>query len=109
MKNGWMTQIDQGDLIKVSRARVPFLVVSSSFYNQSGNVIVCPIVKEAKPDPLHIEIISDSMKGIVLCEELATVSVHGRGCTVRGHLSGKMLLEIVYRVQSIFDYVPHGN
>ena len=102
-----MKTIDQGDIIRVSHGRVPFLVVSSSFYNQSGLAVVCPIVPEASADAMHIEIETEQISGIVLCEQIAVVSIADRACSVKDHLYGNDLLEIVFRVQSIFDYIPY--
>ena len=102
-----MNAIDQGDIIRVSHGRVPFLVVSSAFYNQSGLAVVCPIVPEAMSDAMHIQIGTAQISGIVLCEQIAVVSITDRACSIKDHLSGSPLLEIVFRVQSIFDYVPH--
>ena len=102
-----MKAIDQGDIIRVKHGRVPFLVVSSAFYNQSGLVVVCPIVQEASSDAMHIQIETAQVSGIVLCEQIAVVSIADRACSIKDHLFGNPLLEIVFRVQSIFDYVPH--
>ena len=102
-----MKTIEQGDIIRVSHGRVPFLVVSSDFYNQSGLAVVCPIVPDATSDAMHIEIQTDQISGIVLCEQIAVVSITDRACTIIDHLSGNLLLQIVFRVQSIFDYVPY--
>lgn len=102
-----MKAINQGDIIRAAHGRVPFLVVSSAFYNQSGLAVVCPIVPEALPDAMHIQIDEAQVSGIVLCEQIAVLSIADRGCSIKGHLSGSTLLEIVFRVQSIFDYVPH--
>ena len=102
-----MNVIDQGDIIRVSHGRVPFLVVSSDFYNQSGLAVVCPIVPEASSDAMHIRIEAPRISGIVLCEQLAVISITDRACSIKDHLSGSLLLEIIFRVQSIFDYIPH--
>ena len=102
-----MKAIDQGDIIRVSHGRVPFLVVSSAFYNQSGLAVVCPIVPDALPDAMHIQIDTEQISGIVLCEQIAVVSIADRACNIKSHLFGSSLLEIIFRVQSIFDYVPH--
>ena len=102
-----MKTIEQGDIIRVSHGLVPFLVVSSDFYNQSGLAVVCPIVPDASSDAMHIEIKTDQISGIVLCEQIAVVSIADRECNIKDHLSGNLLLEIVFRVQSIFDYVPY--
>ncbi len=104
-----MNEIDQGDIIRVSGGRVPFLVVSSAIYNQSGLTVVCPVVPQAQDDAMHVHIETGKTSGVVLCEQLAVVSASARGCSVRDHLSGESFLEIIYRVQSIFDYFPHAE
>lgn len=104
-----MSRIDQGDIIRVTNGRVPFLVISSGLYNESGLSVVCPIVSQAPDDAMHVRIETTLVTGVVLCEELAVISTQKRHCTKKDHLSGEALLEIVYRVQSIFDYVPHAE
>ena len=104
-----MKTLDQGDIIRVSGGRVPFLVVSSSFFNRSGLVVVCPIVSKALNDAMHIPVKTKQITGVVLCEELAVVSTSNRSCIAKDHLFGETLLEIIYRVQSIFDYVTHAE
>ena len=99
-----MRAIDQGDILRVSNGRVPFLVVSSDFYNQSGLAVVCPIVPHSSADAMHVQIETPDISGIVLCEQIAVVSTGDRACSIKAHLSGTPLLEIVFRVQSIFDY-----
>ena len=104
-----MNEIDQGDIIRVSNGRVPFLVVSSEIYNRSGLAVVCPVVPQASDDAMHIKIETPQISGVVLCEQLAVLSAASRNCSIKGHLLGESLLEIVYRVQSILDYVPHAE
>ena len=104
-----MKSIEQGDIIWIDKGRVPFLVVSSSFYNQSGMAVVCPIVSKASDDAMHVPIHGKNVEGVVLCEQLASVSVSGRGYSRKDHLFPEAFLEVVYRVQSIFDYYPHAE
>ena len=104
-----MNKAAQGDIIRVERASVPFLVVSSDFYNSTGQAVVCPIVKQIFPDPLHVQVETDEISGFVLCEQLSTISVRERRISGRGRVSGEQLLDIVYRVQSIFDYITHAE
>lgn len=108
-RGGWMKKPEQGDIIRIPKGKVPFLVVSSSLYNQSGMAVVCPIVSETFNDAMHVPVHTKSMDGVVLCEQLASVSVSGRGYSCKDHLGTETLLEIVYRVQSIFDYVVHAE
>ena len=41
--------VHQGDIIKVENIKSPVLVTSKDFFNQSGEVIGCPISKMEKP------------------------------------------------------------
>lgn len=102
-------KIEQGDIVRITRGKVPFLVVSSDFYNSSGLIVVCPVVSSAVPDALHVPVSSGPFEGVVLCEELSTISAGNRGCARLGSISASELLEIIYRVQSIFDYFPHAE
>ena len=49
-----MAPIEQGDLLRIEGIKYPVIVVSNNYFNQSGMVIACPIVKTAVPGPLHI-------------------------------------------------------
>lgn len=104
-----MQKIEQGDIIRVSGGKAPFLVVSSDFFNTSGLVVVCPIVPSAASDPLHVPVQTARITGIVLCEELATLSTRQRRWSSADHIHTSDLLEIIYRIQSIFDYFPHAE
>ena len=55
MKEG----ICQGDLLKIERINMPVVVVSKNFFNQSGEIIGCPIYKNGEPGALHIRIHTD--------------------------------------------------
>lgn len=104
-----MKEIEQGDVIKIERASTLFAVVSSDFFNRSGLVVVCPFVKHAAPDALHVPVQADEIDGVVLCEDLTSVSAVSRGFSIRGHLPSGSLLDVIYRVQSIFDFYQHAE
>ena len=98
-----MLTIEQGDIIKIDRGKVPFLVVSSDYFNTSGMLVVCPIVPSADEDALHVRIRGQRTEGVVLCEDIVSFSARKRGFQ-----TGE-LLEIIYRIQSIFDFFPHAK
>ena len=104
-----MQKIEQGDIIRIDRSRHSFLVVSSDYFNTSGAVIVCPVVRSAPQDALHVPIRTERTEGVVLCEELATVSSRSRSVVPVDRLSSDGLINIIYRVQSIFDYYQHAE
>lgn len=104
-----MQKIEQGDIVRIQKGRVPFLVVSSDFFNESGLSVVCPLVPFASLDALHIPLKTSSGCYVALCEELSTAALQQRACTVTDHIKVSDLMEIIYRVQSIFDYFPHAE
>lgn len=104
-----MLTIEQGDIIKIDRGKVPFLVVSSDYFNTSGMLVVCPIVPSSDEDALHVRIRGQRTEGVVLCEDIASFSARKRGCTSIDRIQTGELLEIIYRIQSIFDFFPHAK
>ena len=104
-----MLTIEQGDIIKIDRGKVPFLVVSSDYFNTSGMLVVCPIVPSADEDALHVRIRGQRTEGVVLCEDIVSFSARKRGCTSIDCIQTGELLEIIYRIQSIFDFFPHAK
>ena len=99
-----MNKPEQGEVIRISGASSPFLVVSQDYFNDSGLVVVCPIVKKTVSDALHVPVRYDEKDGFVLCENITSVSAESRGFTRLGRISAAELPEIIYRVQSIFDF-----
>ena len=65
MKEG----ICQGDLLKIERINMPVVVVSKNFFNQSGEIIGCPVCRDGKPGALHIRIETEEGTGYVHCEK----------------------------------------
>ena len=49
-----MEALHQGDILKIEKIRHPVLIVSKGFFNTSGEIIGCPIIKDSMPGPLHI-------------------------------------------------------
>ena len=44
--------VHQGDVIKVERIKAPVLVASKDFFNESGEVIGCPILDKSSESPI---------------------------------------------------------
>lgn len=42
-----MASLHQGDILKVEKIKHPVLVVSKDFFNTSGEIIGCPIIKNS--------------------------------------------------------------
>ena len=99
-----MLPIEQGDILSVERVKGPVLVVSKNFFNSSEMAIVCPVVKNAVPDPLHIEIVTKETDGIVLCEQMKLLDLSVRGFKKLDQVKYEDRINITDAIQSIFDY-----
>lgn len=60
-----MSEIHQGDILKIERIRQPVLVASKDFFNLSGEIIGCPIYADSTEGPLHIYISARETEGYV--------------------------------------------
>ena len=100
-----MEQLHQGDILKIENIRHPVLVVSKDFFNSSGAVIGCPIVKESIAGPLHIWMSVEDNEGYIQCEKLALLDLSVRGYKKIGRLPLAKRINISDAIQSIFEYV----
>ena len=46
-----MASLHQGDILKIEKIKHPVLVVSKDFFNTSGEIIGCPIIKNSTAGP----------------------------------------------------------
>ncbi|MGN0202894.1 MAG: type II toxin-antitoxin system PemK/MazF family toxin [Coprococcus sp.] len=95
---------EQGDIMAVEKIKGPVLVVSKNFFNQSEQAIVCPIIKNADPDPLHITICTKEVQGIVLCEQMKLMDLRYRGYKIISRIQYPDIINITDAIQAIFDY-----
>lgn len=95
----------QGDILKIEKIEKYILVVSKNYFNQSGEIIGCPIFREGESGPLHISISFADMNGYVHCEKLKLFDLTVRGYKKIGRIPWKDLIDITDAIQSIFDYV----
>lgn len=95
---------EQGDILSIEKIKEPILVVSKNFFNHSEQAIVCPIVKNAVPDPLHIEIVTEEVQGSVLCEQMKLLDLRYRGYKKISRIKYPDIINITDAIQSIFDY-----
>lgn len=99
-----MIRIEQGDLLKISGIKYPVIVVSNGFFNQSGKVIVCPIVSQAEEGPLHIQLKDSSVKGYVICEQVRYLDLSVRPFSKLSGIHYFDIMDISDAVISMFDY-----
>ena len=99
-----MTVIEQGDMLKVSGIKYPVIVVSNNFFNQSGKVIACPILKNAVEGPLHIKLRDSTVEGYVLCEQVKYLDLKARNFSKLTSTHYFDIMDISDAVMVIFDY-----
>lgn len=100
-----MDYLQQGDIIKIEKIKHPVLVVSKNFFNTSGQIIGCPIIKNSMEGPLHIWMATDENEGYVQCEKLALLDLSVRGYKKIDRLPISDMIEISDAIQSIFEYI----
>lgn len=99
------SQIHQGDILKIEKIKPPVLVVSKDFFNETGEIIGCPIYEHGYEGPLHIGIETDEVKGYVQCEKLALLDLNVRGHKKLDRIVLSDIINITDAIQGIFDYI----
>ena len=97
--------VHQGDVLKVDKIKLPVLVVSKDFFNQTGEIIACPVYNAGRDDALHIHIQTQNMDGYVHCEKLAILDLNARGVVKLNSLHMNDIMNITDAIQGIFDYI----
>lgn len=97
--------LHQGDIVKIEKIKYPVLVSSKDFFNQTGEIVGCPIFQDSTVSPLHIKIRTDSTEGYVQCEKLALLDVNVRGFCKIDRISMADIINITDAIQGIFDYM----
>ena len=95
---------EQGDILSIEKIKEPVLVVSTNFFNQSEQAIVCPILAKASLDPLHIDIHTEEVQGSVLCEQMKLLDLRYRGYKKISRIKYSDIINITDAIQAIFDY-----
>lgn len=97
--------VHQGDILKVENIKPPVLAVSKDFFNQSGEIIGCPILENSIEGPLHIFVSTEEMSGYVQCEKMTLLDLTVRGFVKVGRLALTDVIDITDAIQGIFEYV----
>lgn len=100
-----MEQLHQGDILKIEKIKHPVLVVSKDFFNNSGEVNGCPIIKNSVEGPLHIWMSTSENEGYIQCEKLALLDLAIRGYTKIDRLPLFEMMNVTDAIQSIFEYI----
>lgn len=99
-----MTVIEQGDMLRVGGINYPVIVVSNNFFNQTGKVVACPILKNAVEGPLHIRLKDSAIEGYVLCEQVKYLDLKARCFSKLTSTHYFDIMDISDAVMGIFDY-----
>lgn len=99
-----MQSVQQGDLLKVDGIAHPVFVVSSNFFNSSGKVVACPVLRQAAPGPLHIPLDNAIVSGLVLCEQVRYLDLSARRFTRLSQAHYFEIMDISDAVMGIFEY-----
>ena len=97
--------LHQGDILKIEHIKKPVLVVSKDFFNQSFEIICCPIYDKGEAGPLHIHIKTAYIEGYVHCEKIALLDLNIRGYSKVDRIHYPDIINISDAIQGIFDYI----
>lgn len=100
-----MECLHQGDILKIEKIKHPVLVVSKDFFNTSGEIIGCPIMKASMSGPLHIWMSTKENEGHIQCEKLALLDLSVRGYKKIDRLPFPEMMDVSDAIQGIFEYI----
>ena len=100
-----MVILHQGDILKIEKIKHPVLVVSKDFFNTSGEIIGCPIIRNSIPGPLHIWMAAEENEGYIQCEKLALLDLSVRGYKIVDRLPISEMINVSDAIQGIFEYI----
>ena len=101
-----MIDFYQGDIIKLSGFRIPFLIISkNTFIKATGLFHVCPILTGFADGPLHIRIEGNHQTaGVAVCEQIKLIDPQARTCCRIDRIPYNSVMNISDAVQGIFEY-----
>ncbi len=75
------------------------------FFNETGEIIGCPIYTISSKSPLHIPVFTEMGTGEVQCEKLALLDLKVRGYKKIDQIELADIMNITDAIQAIFDYI----
>ena len=97
--------LSQGDILKIEHIKIPVLVVSKDFFNQTFEIIGCPIYDKGEAGPLHIHVKTEDIEGYVQCEKMSLLDLSVRGYSKIDRIDYSDIINITDAIQGIFDYI----
>ena len=101
-----MKSVSQGDIIKLDAFKNQYLVVSkNSYIRATGMFHICPILKNVKAGPVHIQIKGRAKTtGTAICDQLKLIDPRERSYTVSDSVPYDQIMEVSDVIQGIFEY-----
>lgn len=96
--------VEQGDIVKIEGVKDRALVISKDFYNQTGKVIVCPVLNKSADSSFTIDFQINNKQFFVTCDSVRMLDLRERGHRKIARIPMNKLLFITDLVQSIIDY-----
>ena len=97
--------LSQGDILKIEHIKIPVLVVSKDFFNQTFEIIGCPIYDKGEAGPLHIHVKTEDIEGYVQCEKMSLLDLSVRGYSKIDRIDYSDIINITDAIQGILDYI----
>ena len=98
-------ELHQGDILKIEHIKKPVLIVSKDFFNQTFEIIGCPIFEKGEAGPLYIHIETEGVEGYVQCEKMTLLDLNVRGYSKIDMIHYSDIINITDAIQGIFDYI----
>ena len=99
---------EQGDILRVSGVSWPVIVVSNNHFNAIGEAIVCPILKNIRPNAVHLPIrvstAAGEIQGHIACEHVRHVDLNVRRYAKLSSLQLTDDLDISDTLIALFDF-----
>lgn len=99
------SQINQGDILKISGIKFPILVVSKSVYNKTNHIIACPLSDTDTGSVFSLSVDCSYYKGFAYVDNIKRLDLSERSYHSMGNLPLSQLIVILNVIQSIFDYI----
>ena len=94
--------VEQGDIIKIEGVSPLVVVVSKNIINETGMVIVCPILKGNVLPTLAVPLDDDSY---VACDTIKQVDLAARRYSHKSRVHVSKLILMIDMVQALFDFI----
>ena len=80
-------------------------IQSKAFFNQTFEIIGCPVFEKGEAGPLHMHIKAEDVEGYVHCEKMTLLDLNIRGYSKIDRIHDPDIINITDAIQGIFDYI----